>query len=63
MPDIKPEVFWKTALATGDPVTVEGDKRTYPGKRVDPARLIEALRDGPVTQWGRTTANQIISTK
>jgi subtilisin family serine protease len=42
-PDITPEVFWRIALATGDPVPVEGDGARYAGKRVNPARLIAAL--------------------
>ena len=43
-PDVTPEVFWRAALATGDPIAVAGDKNKYSGKRVNPARLIEALR-------------------
>ena len=43
-PDITPEVFWERALATGVPVTVQGEKRAYAGKRVDPVRLIDSLR-------------------
>ena len=42
-PDITPEVFWKAALATGDPMPVEGKKTTHAGKRVNPARLMESL--------------------
>ena len=43
-PDITPEVFWQAALATGDPIAVVGDKKSYSGRRVNPARLFEALR-------------------
>ena len=43
-PDITPEAFWTAALDTGDPIAVVGDKKTYCGKRVNPARLIAALR-------------------
>ena len=43
-PDITPEGFWQAALATGDPIAIVGDKKTYSGKRVDPAGLMEALR-------------------
>lgn len=43
-PDITPEAFWLAALTSGDPITIVGDKKTYSGKRVNPARLFEALR-------------------
>ena len=43
-PDVTPEIFWRAALATGDPIAVESDRKTYSGKRVNPARLMEALR-------------------
>ncbi len=43
-PDVTPEAFWKAALATGDPEPVERDGKTYGGKRVNPARLIENLK-------------------
>ncbi len=43
-PDITPAVFWRAALATGDPIAVKGEKKTYAGKRVNPVRLIEGLR-------------------
>lgn len=43
-PDITPDVFWRAALATGDPMPVEAGWATYAGKRVNPARLIESLR-------------------
>lgn len=43
-PDITPEVFWRTALATGDPVPIEVKTERYAGKLVNPGRLIEALR-------------------
>ena len=42
-PDITPEVFWRTALAMGRPVPVEGKTGPYRGRIVDPARLLEAL--------------------
>jgi hypothetical protein len=43
-PDITPEVFWDTALKTGDsrPIT-RGDKK-YTGKIVNPGKLIESLK-------------------
>ena len=43
-PDVTPEVFWKAALATGDPTRVQRERKTYAGKRVNPARLIESLK-------------------
>ena len=43
-PDITPEVFWRAALATGDPMPVKTDWATYEGRRVDPARLIDSLK-------------------
>ena len=46
-PNITPEVFWKAALATGDPINVDGEKKTYRGKRVNPSRLIESIGVGP----------------
>jgi hypothetical protein len=42
-PDVTPDVFWQAALVTGDPVTVEGAKKTYGGKRVNPPRLIDLM--------------------
>jgi hypothetical protein len=50
-PDITPEGFWRAALATGDPMSIEGEKKAYAGKRINPGRLIEALRD----RGGRST--------
>ena len=41
--DITPEAFWKAALATGDPVPIEGDKETYRGKRANPALLMKSI--------------------
>jgi len=43
-PDVTPEGFWQAALATGDPVPIEGPSAGFAGKLVDPAKLIEALR-------------------
>jgi len=43
-PDITPAAFWRAALVTGDPAEVPAEKRTYPGRFVNPARLIESLR-------------------
>jgi hypothetical protein len=36
-------VFWRAALATGDPVTIPAENAAYRGKRVNPARLFEAI--------------------
>jgi hypothetical protein len=43
-PDVTPEGFWRAALATGDPVPIEGPSARFAGKIVHPAKLIEALR-------------------
>ena len=43
-PDVTPEIFWRAALATGDPAPVPAGKSTYPGRYVNPSRLIESLR-------------------
>jgi hypothetical protein len=43
-PDVTPEGFWRAALATGDPVPIEGPSARFAGKLVCPAKLIEALR-------------------
>ncbi|MBE3125144.1 MAG: S8 family serine peptidase [Acidobacteria bacterium] len=43
-PDITPEIFWKAALATGDPMPIKKGEKTYAGKRVNPVRLIESLK-------------------
>lgn len=45
-PDVTPESFWKTALATGDTVILSRAGRTYNfGKIVNPAKLVEALTE------------------
>lgn len=44
-PDVTPELFWKTALETGDRVTVQRAGKAYRLEAlVAPPRLIEALR-------------------
>jgi hypothetical protein len=42
-PDVTPYGFWQAALATGDPVPIEGPSAGFAGKIVHPAKLIEAL--------------------
>jgi hypothetical protein len=43
-PQVTPEEFWKTALATGDAVEIQGNNQTFVLKTiVNPGRLIEAL--------------------
>ena len=43
-PDITPELFWKTALTTGDDKNVEIENSTYKGKMINPVKLIENLK-------------------
>lgn len=44
-PDITPEEFWKTGLATGDTVEIVKDEKTCElGKIVNPVKLIEELK-------------------
>ena len=43
-PDITPELFWKTALDTGDDNQVEIEGGTFKGKIINPVKLIEKLR-------------------
>jgi hypothetical protein len=42
-PDITPELFWETALDTGEPREFRKGNKTYDGRVVDPVRLIERL--------------------
>jgi hypothetical protein len=43
-PDITPEVFWKTALQTGDVKEVTRGEITYPARLLNPVKLIESLQ-------------------
>lgn len=42
-PDVTPELFWETALATGEPREFRTGERVYDGRIIDPIRLIERL--------------------
>ena len=42
-PDVTPELFWETALATGTPREFRAGDKTYDGRIIDPVRLIERL--------------------
>jgi hypothetical protein len=42
-PDVTPELFWETALATGEPREHRKGDKTYEGRIVNPAALIESL--------------------
>lgn len=42
-PDVTPELFWETALSTGQERPIVRDDRTFVGKIIDPVRLIESL--------------------
>jgi len=42
-PEITPDLFWETALDTGQPLEFRKGDKTYDGRIVDPVRLIERL--------------------
>jgi hypothetical protein len=42
-PEITPDLFWETALDTGEPREFRKGDKTYDGRIVDPVRLIERL--------------------
>jgi len=46
-PDITPELFWQKALETGINQDVINGDRKYPGKIVNPVKLIQRLRNVP----------------
>lgn len=42
-PDVTPELFWETALKTGEPRPIVKDEKTFAGKIVNPVKLMESL--------------------
>lgn len=44
-PDITPDIFWSTALKTGDTVEIKNEgKETKTGKLINPVKLIASLK-------------------
>ncbi|HEX3027853.1 MAG TPA: S8 family serine peptidase, partial [Clostridia bacterium] len=43
-PDITPELFWKTALETGDRDEIKKGEKIYIGKIINPVKLIETIK-------------------
>jgi hypothetical protein len=43
-PDITPELFWKTAVATGVALAPQENAKTYDGRIIHPDRLLATLR-------------------
>lgn len=44
-PDITPEIFWDTALKTGDIRIIQRNNKDFTGRIIDPEKLIESLRN------------------
>ena len=44
-PDITPEIFWETALKTGEERFVQKGEKKFHGKIINPVKLIQAIRN------------------